>query len=634
MTETAELLVFGTRGRGGFVGRLLGSVSSALPAHAKCPTVTVPADLRRPAGRNHRRQARPGRTGEVRATSRSKTSWWSASTAPNRPAWRCWRRRPRPSGSRRRCGWCAPCPQYNGSLAWVPAPMDREALFADIKVQLDAGVAWLRSHFPRLHGGDPARGRLPVDILVEASRHVELVVVGTRGRGGFAGMLLGSTSDGILHHAKGPVMVVPDRDDPRLADRASFGPILGDCLTDPEPRPASKGGPAGGAAPQTPGTSRPARAAAAAGAARWTLVSKDMLPEAGGKAANLGELMRAGLPVPAGFCVTTRGLPAGHGARRAANRSTGHSPRPPPMTCRRWPGWPRTPARLVLGADVPAGIADAVRAAYAALGADVPVAVRSSATAEDLPFASFAGQQDTYLNVVGAEAVLAAVRQCWASLWTDRAVSYRATHGISPSDRVAGRRGPADGGRRRRRGAVHREPGDRTAARGGHRRQPGPRRGGGLRGGQPGPLRRRRRHRDRSSSAGSGARRWPSGRCPAAEPSGSNSRGAGPAPCLTDAQLAALELLGRRAEVHFGSPQDLEWAIDAGGRLWLTQSRPITTLYPLPDKPPSGAGPRVYLCFSLAQGLTRPLTPMGLAGFRLIASSVARGGAFRRPGTA
>jgi nucleotide-binding universal stress UspA family protein len=119
-------------------------------------------------------------------------------------------------------------PQYNGSLAWVPAPMDREALFADIKVQLDAGVAWLKSHYPRLTVETQLVDGSPVDILVEASRHVELVVVGTRGRGGFAGMLLGSTSDGILHHAKGPVLVVPDRDDPRLADRASFGPILGD----------------------------------------------------------------------------------------------------------------------------------------------------------------------------------------------------------------------------------------------------------------------------------------------------------------------------------------------------------------------------------------------------------------------
>ena len=65
-------------------------------------------------------------------------------------------------------------------------------------------------------------------------------------------------------------------------------------------------------------------------------------------------------------------------------------------------------------------------------GTDAPVAVRSSATAEDLPAASFAGQQDTYLNVVGRGPLLDAVRRCWASLWTDRAVSYRAANGIDP----------------------------------------------------------------------------------------------------------------------------------------------------------------------------------------------------------
>ena len=79
----------------------------------------------------------------------------------------------------------------------------------------------------------------------------------------------------------------------------------------------------------------------------------------------------------------------------------------------------------MLAAPVPDDIAQAVRRS-----ATGPVAVRSSATAEDLPDASFAGQQDTYLNVVGADAVLDAVRRCWASLWTDRAVAYRATNGI------------------------------------------------------------------------------------------------------------------------------------------------------------------------------------------------------------
>src|SRR6266849_390867 len=109
------------------------------------------------------------------------------------------------------------------------------------------------------------------------------------------------------------------------------------------------------------------------------LAAASLLPLVGGKAANLGELIRAGLPVPDGFCVTTA-------AYEQASQQAYHEP--------------------------------------------LPVAVRSSATAEDLPFASFAGQQETYLNVIGIDAVLDAVRRCWASLWTDRAVSYRASNHI------------------------------------------------------------------------------------------------------------------------------------------------------------------------------------------------------------
>ncbi|MCU1549385.1 MAG: universal stress protein UspA [Arthrobacter sp.] len=227
MSETAELLVSGTRGRGGFVGRLLGSVSSALPAHAKCPTVTVPLICAERLGETTddkhvlAEQAKSGRqlvenvvvvgvdgSEQARVAVLEAAAQAERLSAPLRVV-------------------CA-VPQYSGSLAWVPAPMDRGALFADIKIQLDAGVAWLQSHFPRLTVETQLVDGSPVDILVQASRHVELVVVGTRGRGGFAGMLLGSTSDGVLHHAKGPVMVVPDHDDPRLADRASFGPMLGD----------------------------------------------------------------------------------------------------------------------------------------------------------------------------------------------------------------------------------------------------------------------------------------------------------------------------------------------------------------------------------------------------------------------
>jgi rifampicin phosphotransferase len=107
--------------------------------------------------------------------------------------------------------------------------------------------------------------------------------------------------------------------------------------------------------------------------------------------------------------------------------------------------------------------------------------------------------------------------------------------------------------------------------------------------------------------------------------------GGAEASSLTDGQALELAALGMQAERHFGSPQDTEWAIDSGGALWLTQSRPITTLYPVPERRAAGTGTRVYLCFSLAQGLTRPLTPMGLASLRLIASSVAKAAGFRVP---
>src|SRR5205814_4223304 len=86
----------------------------------------------------------------------------------------------------------------------------------------------------------------------------------------------------------------------------------------------------------------------------------------------------------------------------------------------------------VLQSSIPTSITGAITRAYRALGNEEPVAVRSSATAEDLPSASFAGQQETYLNIVGIEAVLTAIQHCWASLWTDRAVNYRANLSIDP----------------------------------------------------------------------------------------------------------------------------------------------------------------------------------------------------------
>jgi rifampicin phosphotransferase len=159
-------------------------------------------------------------------------------------------------------------------------------------------------------------------------------------------------------------------------------------------------------------------------------VSKDDLALAGGKGANLGELSRAGLPVPPGFVITTRAYDAfveagGLKGEIVALASGAGDPA----------GLEAAAQRIHLRfarAAIPDGIAGEVSSAYDRLANGRGVAVRSSATAEDLAGASFAGQQETYLNVRGTEALIEAIKGCWASLWTARAMAYRARQGIDP----------------------------------------------------------------------------------------------------------------------------------------------------------------------------------------------------------
>ncbi len=352
-------------------------------------------------------------------------------------------------------------------------------------------------------------------------------------------------------------------------------------------------------------------------------LGEDALPVAGGKALNLGVLLRSGFPVPPGCCVTTEAY-----ALAAAAPEVGAAIEAlisaPPEDRRPLAGRVR---EALTAAPIPVPVTEAVAAGYAELGAPV-VAVRSSATAEDLPYASFAGQQDTYLGITGIEQVLDAVRRCWASLWTDRAVAYRDSNGIDhrsvrlavvlqrlldatvagvlfTADPVSGRRGRAvidaspglgeavvSGAVNPDHFAVDTATGDVVQRSLGDKRI-----------------------RIRAVAAGGTER---------VDLPGDTG------PCLTDDQLAALATLGRRVEERYGSPQDLEFAIDPAGTLWLTQARPITTLYPLPDDAPAPqAEPRVYWSANVAQGVLGPLTPMGLAVFRLIGSAAAE--LFGRP---
>jgi rifampicin phosphotransferase len=351
-------------------------------------------------------------------------------------------------------------------------------------------------------------------------------------------------------------------------------------------------------------------------------IDRAAMPLAGGKAANLGELIQARLPVPPGFCITTAAydlVAKSAGLEEILEEFSGT----PPAEASRLAELAAAARTRVLATGVPGAVSEAVSASYRELGDGEPVAVavRSSATAEDLPHASFAGQQESYLNVVGAEGLLEAVRRCWASLWTDRAVSYRASNGIdqrSVSLAVAVQQmvdaelsgvlftaDPLTG--RRRRAVIDASPGLGEAIVSGavnpdHFVVDTP--SGVILERSAGDKRVAIR-----AAAGGGTRRveldgW-----------------AGEA-CLSDEQVRALGALGARVEEHYGAPQDIEWAIEDGGRIWLLQARPITTLFPLPvGAPATDDDLRVYFSGSVAQGVFRPLTPMGLQAFRLVASA-------------
>jgi rifampicin phosphotransferase len=346
---------------------------------------------------------------------------------------------------------------------------------------------------------------------------------------------------------------------------------------------------------------------------------------AGGKGANLGELLRAKLPVPEGFCVTTAAYECV--SQQADLEGLLHELATTPASdINRLEQYAAMTRERLQAVTIPPFLADVLQDAYQQLthNAPVAVAVRSSATAEDLPFASFAGQQDTILNVITFDALLDAIRRCWASLWNDRAVSYRANNGIDArtvrlavvvqrmvNARVAGvlfTANPLTG--RRHQAVIDASPGLGEA----------------VVSGAVTPdhfvvntksSEIIERHLGEKRLL---IRALPGGGTEQYELSESDTTF-----CLTDEQIKALAQLGQQVETHFGAPQDTEWAIDDIGKIWLTQARPITTLYPLPaSAPASEEDLRVYFSVNVAQGVYRPFTPMGAAFFRLMASAGTR----------
>jgi rifampicin phosphotransferase len=348
----------------------------------------------------------------------------------------------------------------------------------------------------------------------------------------------------------------------------------------------------------------------------------------GGKAASLARMSVASLPVPPGFCVTThayRCFVAQNGLQPRILESLEVLDSARPET---FEAASQAIARMFKVASIPAEVAETVRQAYETLPGRLPaVAVRSSATVEDLPEASFAGQQETYLNRSGVEAVLEGIRSCWASLWTARAISYRARHDIPPgsvamavvvqllvdaeASGILFTANPLHGSRDQMVAnaswglgeavvgglvtpdtlVIEKDSGKVVARQtaekllqivrveGGIQEQP-----------VPGNLRK--------------------------------------APVLDDRQAEALVRLGNQIEALYGLPMDIEWAL-AGGEFSILQARPITALPEAEPSPPTSwklpKGAYAVMRNNIVELMADPLTPLfQTLGLRAVNRSISQ----------
>lgn len=316
------------------------------------------------------------------------------------------------------------------------------------------------------------------------------------------------------------------------------------------------------------------------------------LATAGGKGANLRRLLDGGFPVPPGFVLTTAAYDAfveANGLSAVVGSETGKVDVAKPSS---FEAASQALRAAFERSEVPAGVEEALLGAFRALPAEVEaVAVRSSATAEDLPEASFAGQQDTYLNVQGEVALQEAVVGCWSSLWTARAMAYRARQGI-PAEKVSlavvvQALVPAEVA-----GVLF---------------TVNPVTGNGeemvinatwglgetLVGGRVNPdtlvvERESGRVRERTVGEKAVMTVVADGGTAEAEVAGERQH----AVALGDADAAELARLGRAIEEAFGAPQDIEWAL-AAGELAILQSRPVTAVAPPPGVPGDDVWPPV-----------------------------------------
>lgn len=341
-------------------------------------------------------------------------------------------------------------------------------------------------------------------------------------------------------------------------------------------------------------------------------MDKTKVALAGGKGANLGELSRIdGIEVPVGFCITTgafRQVAEGAVMDKLLERLSVLTVADKNEIA----NLGRQIRMAIEQAPIPEAIREEIGRFVSKLGEGSAYAVRSSATAEDLPNASFAGQQDTYLNIIGLETILNHVSKCWASLFTDRAIIYRIQNGFD-----------------------HRKVSLAVVV----QKMVFPEASGILFTADPVTSNRKVTSIDASFGLGEALvsglvnadiYKVRNGEIigmkvaakkvaiHALQQGGTQEVEVGielqRLQTLTDDQILRLEQIGRRIEAHFGFPQDIEWCL-AEGAFYIVQSRPITTLYPIPEAEDDGN--HLYVSVGHQQMMTDAMKPLGLSTWRL-----------------
>ncbi|WP_160725641.1 phosphoenolpyruvate synthase [Bacillus sp. USDA818B3_A] len=349
-------------------------------------------------------------------------------------------------------------------------------------------------------------------------------------------------------------------------------------------------------------------------------IEKTQLFLVGGKGLNLGELSKIqGIQVPEGFCVTTAGYQESLKHNKTFQTMLDQLTKLKVEDQEEISEISRKLRKLITEVEIPSDVVKAVTDYHSQFGAEQAYAIRSSATAEDLPHASFAGQHDTYLNIIGKEAILQHIRKCWASLFTDRAVTYRIQNRMD-----------------------HRQVDISVIV----QRMVFPQASGILFTADPITNNRKLLSIDASFGLGEATvsglvsadcykvkeekivnKMIPTKKLGiyALKDGGTETKQINPdqqrAQTLTDQQILQLARIGRQIEAYFGCPQDIEWCL-VDDTFYIVQSRPITTLFPIPET--NDQENHVFISVGHQQMMTDPIKPLGLSFFLLTTNAPMR----------